>query len=78
VLELSTVETVTCVDVIPDCVKTTGEKLDDVETWTPYEVAPVDAFHTSVGVVATPVAPLAGEDNTGAEGAAVAWVVKLL
>jgi len=68
VLVLNAVETVTCTSVIPDWVKITGEKLDDVETWTAYEVAPVEALHCSVGVVETPVAPSAGEERTGAAG----------
>jgi hypothetical protein len=34
-----------------------------------YEVAPLEAFQTSVGAVETPVAPLAGETSTGGRNA---------
>jgi hypothetical protein len=38
------------------------------ETCTRYDAAPVEAFHVSVGFVATPVVPFGGEANTGAGG----------
>jgi hypothetical protein len=47
-----------------------------VETCTRYDVAPVEAFHVNVTFVATPVAPLAGVDNTGAVGGNGTAVVK--
>jgi hypothetical protein len=49
------------------------------DTWTRYDEAPAEAFHVSVGFVATPVAPLAGLANTGAAGmgGGAAAVVKL-
>jgi hypothetical protein len=46
-----------------------------VDTWSRYDVAPVDAFHVKVGFVATPVAPLAGVARTGGAGGVA--VVKL-
>ena len=33
-----------------------------------YEAAPLEAFHESVGLVDTPVAPFAGELSVGAAG----------
>jgi hypothetical protein len=48
----------------------------EVESWTRYEVAPVEAFQVNVADTATPVAPLAGDERTGATGAPTI-VVKL-
>ena len=41
---------------------------DVVEIWMRYEEAPVAAFHWSVGLVETPVAPFRGKYNAGAGG----------
>jgi hypothetical protein len=41
---------------------------ESTDTWRWYDVAPADAFHVSVGFVATPVVPLAGLASTGTEG----------
>jgi hypothetical protein len=41
---------------------------ETVDTCTRYEVAPADAFHVSVGFVATPVVPFVGVANTGGAG----------
>jgi hypothetical protein len=57
---------------------TVVEKLELVETCTPYEVAPLAAFQLSVGFVETLVAPFDGEVSVGADGGlTVALVVKL-
>jgi hypothetical protein len=55
------------------------EKFEYLETWTRYEVAPVEAFHVRVGVRNTFCALFAGEINVGADGALPldAAVVKL-
>jgi hypothetical protein len=45
-------------------------KDESVETCNPYEVAPVEAFQVNVGLVATPVAPFAGETRVGGAGVA--------
>jgi hypothetical protein len=47
-----------------------------VDTCRWYDVAPVEAFHVSVGFVATPVVPLAGVASAGGEGGGRAAVVK--
>ena len=47
-----------------------------VDTCNLYDVAPLEAFQLKLGLVETPVAPLAGEANAGAESAATV-VVKL-
>jgi hypothetical protein len=39
-----------------------------VESWSRYDVAPLEAFHDSVKVVAWFVEPVAGEARTGAAG----------
>ena len=62
--------------VMPVWFTTVEEKLELVETWTPYEVAPVEAFQLSVGLMAIPVALFEGDASVGADGAAT-MVVKL-
>ena len=52
-------------------------KPGSVETWTPYEVAPLDAFHVRVGFFETFVVLLNGELRIGAAGGLPAAVVKL-
>lgn len=47
---------------------TVEEKLELVETWRPYDVAPEEAFQVSIGFVEVPVAPFDGETRVGAEG----------
>lgn len=42
-----------------------------VETCRLYDVAPLEAFHVNVGVVETPVVPLAGEESIGADNVVV-------
>jgi len=54
--------------VIPLWFTTVVEKLEFVDTWSWYELAPLEAFQVSVGFVATPVAPFAGEESVGATG----------
>ena len=48
----------------------TVEKVESVDTWSRYEIAPVDAFHRSVGVREMPVAPFSGERRAGVAGPA--------
>ncbi len=43
-------------------------KLELVDTCIPYETAPLEAFHSSMGVKVGTVAPLAGDFNAGAHG----------
>lgn len=50
---------------------TVEEKLELVETWRPYDVAPEEAFQVSIGFVEVPVAPFDGEDKLGGEGGVV-------
>ena len=64
------------VEVIVASSKTVVEKVELVETCSLYDVAPDEAFHASVGLVAIPVTALAGEASTGVEGGAT-MVVKL-
>lgn len=55
-------------------------KLELVEAWTRYEVAPDEAFQDSAAGMATPVAALAGALSVGAAGGgggATVAVVKL-
>jgi hypothetical protein len=53
-------------------------KLEEVETWSPYEAAPLEAFQVSVGLVEIPVAAFDGEESVGAGGGLTAVaVVKL-
>jgi hypothetical protein len=47
------------------------------ETWSRYDVAPVDAFQVNVGFTGTPVAPSTGETSVGGRGGGTAEVVKL-
>ena len=67
-LLLRTGETVTCVAVIPDWLKAVVLKSLAADTCTWYEIAPDEALHCRLGLVATPVALLAGEDSIGAGG----------
>jgi hypothetical protein len=48
-----------------------------VDTCNRYEVAPVEEFQLSVGLVGTPVEPSEGEESVGAGGLASPAVVKL-
>jgi hypothetical protein len=43
-------------------------KVELVDTCTPYEAAPVDAFHSSLGVRLDTVEPLVGNFRVGAAG----------
>jgi len=52
------------------------EKLELVDIWTLYDVAPLDGFQVKIGSVETPVARSMGEESVGACGAATI-VVKL-
>ena len=52
--------------VTPPTSKTSGEKVELVETCRRYFVAPTDAFQLSTGAVGTLVAPFAGEERIGA------------
>jgi hypothetical protein len=58
--------------VMPVWFTTVEEKLALVETWTPYKVAPVEAFQLSVGLMAMPVALFEGDASVGADGGAIA------
>jgi hypothetical protein len=62
------------VAVTPFLVTVPVVKFDEVEYWTLYAVAPAAVDHVNVGVLLTPVAPLAGADKAGA----LRTVVKLL
>jgi hypothetical protein len=42
---------------------------DDVDTWQRYDVAPNEVFQPRVSAVPWPVAPFAGVESTGADGA---------
>ena len=55
-------------------------KVEAVETWRRYVIAPVDAPHVSVGLTGTDVAPSAGNVSDGCGGAelVVALAAKLL
>jgi hypothetical protein len=52
------------------------EKVTLVETWSRYDVAPLEEFQAKIGLIETPVAPLAGEVRVGAAGGTT-MVVKL-
>ena len=63
------------VAVMPLSLTTVELKPELVETCIRYDVAPLDAFHESVGLVDTPVAPFAGVLKVGACGAC-SWARK--
>jgi hypothetical protein len=63
--------------VIPLWFTTVVVKLELVDTCSWYEVAPVEAFQLSVGVIETPVALFDGERRVGAGGLPPELVVKL-
>lgn len=46
--------------------------VETIDTWREYETEPATAFQDSVGFNATPVAPFAGLDSTGAAGRTIA------
>jgi len=48
------------------------EKLELVETCSPYEVAPLEAFQLRVGLVETPVAAFEGDTSVGGIGGPLA------
>jgi hypothetical protein len=63
--------------VIPVRFTTVEVKLEEVETWSPYDVAPLEAFQVSVGLVEIPVAPFEGEESVGTGGGVPPEVTKL-
>jgi hypothetical protein len=72
------VNPVTAVESVVTVLSTTVvAKVETVESWTRYEVAPEDAAHERVGDTDTPVAFAAGELSAGAAGAGTLPVVKL-
>ena len=46
------------------------KKLGSMESWSRYEVAPLDTFQRNVGVRETPVVPFGGKTSVGAAGGA--------
>ena len=65
--------------VIPLSSTTVVAKPGLVETCSPYDVAPAEAFQlNTVGLVDTPISPSAGDRSVGEAGSAGGAVVKLL
>jgi len=57
------------VPVMPDWLTTVGAKLEFVDTWTVYDVAPVAGFHFRFRLGVRTTAALAGSTMEGTDGA---------